>query len=273
MQKPRLEKIGPNEWRFEYPPDSEQYDGKLDEAIELMYGEVDEQAEAILRDIIVQCPLYLDAYHHLAILLDEQGEEEEALRLWQQAVQLGESAFPEGFAEGDNRLEWDWLENRPFLRAYEGLALAYLERGDAETAARMFENLLTWNPNDNQGARALAITAYLAMGRPEKVLGVTRRYESDGIVDTLYGRALAHFQLGHREEAEAALQTAIEQYPLVAKELVKGWHKPPKGMKPDRVTVGGADEAYAYWQYVGRYWRETPGALEFVREGLARHQA
>lgn len=273
MEKTRLEQIDSNEWRFEQPAEFERYDGRLDEAIELMYGEADERAEAILRDIIAQCPEYLDAYHHLAIVLDEQGQDEEALRLWEQAVEIGESAFPEGFAEGDNRLEWRWLENRPFLRAYNGLALAYFERGDAETAARMFEQLLVWDPTDSQGARALAIAAYLSQKRPEKVLEVTRRYEGDNIVDTLYGRVLAHLQLGQREQARDALQTAIEKYPLVAKELAKPWHKPPKGMKPDMVTVGGADEAYAYWQYVGRYWRETPGALDFVREELARLQA
>ena len=39
------------------------------------------------------------------------------------------------------------------------------------------------------------------------------------------------------------------------------------------ITVGGADEAYEYWQRMGKYWKETEGAPEFLSEVLARFQA
>jgi len=90
----------------------------------------------------------------------------------------------------------------------------------------------------------------------------------DGLEQVMYGRALALYQLGRRAEAEKALSEAVEFLPLVAKELVKSRHRKPKGLRPDRVTVGGADQAYWYWIDQGQYWRNTPGAIEFVRECL-----
>ncbi len=34
----------------------------------------------------------------------------------------------------------------------------------------------------------------------------------------------------------------------------------------DKVTVGGEDEAYYYWQEQGRFWEETEGAKEFLQK-------
>ena len=48
-----------------------------------------------------------------------------------------------------------WLENRPFLRCLHGLALVKYEEGAIEEALRLFQELLSLNPNDNQGVRAM----------------------------------------------------------------------------------------------------------------------
>jgi len=42
-------------------------------------------------------------------------------------------------------------------------------------------------------------------------------------------------------------------------------HRPPKTASPDVVTLGGADEAYYYWEHWGRFWEEDPKALEWLR--------
>ena len=102
----------------------------------------------------------------------------------------------------------------------------------------------------------------------ESVLEVCDKYPDDAMPETLYGRPLAHFQLGKKEEAKEAMKAAIELLPLVAQELVKKSHRKPKCWVPERVTVGGADEAYDYWERSGKYWKETKGAIEFVKECL-----
>jgi len=35
---------------------------------------------------------------------------------------------------------------------------------------------------------------------------------------------------------------------------------------PSVQTMGGADEAYEYWQHSGRFWGETEGALTWVAQ-------
>ncbi len=122
------------------------------------------------------------------------------------------------------------------------------------------------NPNDNQGVRAMAIEALFKLGRFEDALEIAEKYPNDIMSETLYGRALALFKLGQRQEATVALQEAIEYLPLVAKELLKTKHRLPRTARPDMVTVGGADEAYYYWEHSGQFWEEDAEALEWLRE-------
>ena len=84
----------------------------------------------------------------------------------------------------------------------------------------------------------------------------------------VYGGPLALFQLGRLKEAGRALNLAIKHWPLVAAELLKARHRKPQGTNERYVSLGGADQAYWYWRRQGKYWAETPGALEFLRKGL-----
>jgi hypothetical protein len=76
---------------------------------------------------------------------------------------------------------------------------------------------------------------------------------------------LALYQLGRKVEAERALREAVAFLPLVAEEIVKRSHTRPKDLQPGFVTHGGADQAYFYWTDQGKHWKNTPGAVEFVR--------
>jgi hypothetical protein len=86
--------------------------------------------------------------------------------------------------------------------------------------------------------------------------------------EILYGRAIAFFKLGQRKLATAALKKAIEYQPLVGRELLKKRHRLPKSARPDRVTVGGADEAFYYWERWGRIWKGDPEAFEWLKRNL-----
>jgi len=167
-------------------------------------------------------------------------------------------------------LPWPIIDNRPFLRAYHALGLEYLERGEVEQALEIFNTILALNPGDNQGVRALVVDCNLRLNRPGDVLAVCNEYSGDGMEQVVYGRVLALYQLGRKAEAERALRQAIEQLPLVAKELVKERHTPPKGLRPDTMTYGGADQAYYYWTEQGYFWETTPEAIDLVRDCLRK---
>ena len=68
---------------------------------------------------------------------------------------MGLEYLPAAVRSGSGTLPWLMIDNRPFLRAYHGLALKLPKRGKVERALEMFLQLLDWNPNDNQGVREL----------------------------------------------------------------------------------------------------------------------
>jgi hypothetical protein len=81
----------------------------------------------------------------------------------------------------------------------------------------------------------------------------------------VYGRPLALFQVNRVAEAARAFGRAQQIYPRIAEELTKITHVPPEGWQEDRITLGGADQAYAYWKEFSKFWRKTSGALPFAR--------
>lgn len=259
---------GDHLWEFEYPRVVWEVLEVFHQAIDLWeVGDLSE-AEKQYRQLIREYPEFIDVHHHLALVLDETDREEEAFCVWREAVALGLSCFPKDFSIGRDFLLWGMLDNRPFLRAYHGLGIACLERGEAEEALSIFNSILAMNPGDNQGVRGSAIGCCFAVQRPTEALEICDRYPDDGMEHLLYGHVLALYQLKRNPEAESALRLAAASLPLVARELAKARHRRPKDMHYGYITYGGADQAYHYWIEQGRYWKKTPGAIEFVREWL-----
>src|SRR2546422_597890 len=143
-----------HEWTFALPRINLEVDEELYEGIDWLEAGNFERAEAIFRKLIKKYPEHLDAYHHLALAIDQRGDGEQATQIWQKAVDLGLKAFPSHFSMQTERLSWGWLDNRPFLLAYHGLGLKLMQRGETEKAVAVFNNLLSINPEDNLGVRA-----------------------------------------------------------------------------------------------------------------------
>jgi tetratricopeptide (TPR) repeat protein len=264
-----VERAGENEWTFTFPRLTWEVLEEFHEALEYWRAGYLAAAEEEYLLLLEEFPEFSDVHHHLALVLRKTDRRDEAFRVWQETVQMGLDCLPEEFEMRRDTLPWIIVENRPFLRACHGLGLEYLERGETERALSIFEDILAMNPGDNQGVRALAIDCHFRLGRPERVLEVCDQFPDDGMDHVVYGRALALLQLGRQVDAEQALTEAIEWLPLVGKELVKKRHRRPPGLNPDRVTHGGADQAYYYWIDQGQHWN-TPGAIELVRECLKK---
>jgi tetratricopeptide (TPR) repeat protein len=260
---PTLERVGPHEWKF--PESAWEVSERFYTGCELWEAGNTQEAFAVFQDLLQQHPEHLDVRQSLAHFYEAIGQDDRAKALLEEAVALGRRAFPKAFRAGDV-LEWGWLENRPFLRCLCSLGLCYEREGRLEDALAIYRELLSLNPNDNQGARALAVTALFALKRPEDVIEVCAAYPDDGTPEIAYGRALALFQLGRDDEATTALREAIRWSPRVGAELLKTRHRRPKSSIPGYITMGGADEAYEYWQRNGRFWGETEDTLPWVAE-------
>jgi tetratricopeptide (TPR) repeat protein len=265
-----VSKYGEDEWSFDYPRITLEVEERLYEAIELYRSEDSMGAKRRFKGLIKEFPEFIDAYHHLALAMDDLGEPYESFNQVETATEMGLRSLPVNFYFGRDRLPWLSLENRPFLRAYHYYGLKHLSMDEIETALCIFNNILDLNPNDNQGVRALVIQSYLSMKRPLDVLRIVDRFPDDGLADSLYGKILALFQLDRIKKAKKSLKEAAKLLPLVAKEISKKQHRKPKLLNPGFSTFGGEDEAYYFWQANAQNWKDTPGAIEFMREYLSR---
>ena len=260
-----LRQMEKHEWLFTLPRITEEVDDRLEEGIDWIDADP-KYAASIFMTLIDEYPEHMDAYHHLALSLERMGKKEDAFVTWKLAIDTALKFFPAHFSMDQDRLEWGFIQNRPFLRLYHSYGLQLLKRDRVEEALQVFENLLALSPNDNLGARALVVGCHFALDEPDGVLSVCRQYPQDGMEHLVYGKALALFQLGKVKDAGIALGVAIRCYPLIVAELLKTKHRKPKGTNEGHITLGGPDQAYVYWQDHGQYWKETPGAIDFLRK-------
>ena len=258
------------EWCFSEPRCVSRVMEKFDDALESWRVGARTEADRALRAVIKQCPIHIDALHHLALMDDERGLEEEAYWLERAAAMIGLAALGPEWEFSQRKLPWGFLENRPFLRAYHGYALSLMRRQNTVEARGIFENILATNPNDNQGIRYILPELLFQAREPSRVLALCADYPDDIGAAILYGKALALVQLERPAEAQQAMEVAIAHDPLVALELTKKRHAKPISLMSGYITVGGADAAYEYWSHYGKCWDKTPAALELLKDTRQR---
>ena len=119
------------------------------DAAELAEAGDREGARAILMDVLGVDLRCLDAHAHLGNLEFERSPQRARVH-YEIGVRIGEQSLPPGF---DGLLVWGRIYNRPFLRCLHGYGLCLWRLGQGVEAQRVFERILSLNPNDNQGVR------------------------------------------------------------------------------------------------------------------------
>ncbi len=107
------------------------------------------EARRLLMEAVLEAPSCIDAHVHLGYLAFDANPQQ-ALTHYEIAAQIGELSLGADF---DGLLLWGHMNNRPFLRALKGLALCLWRKGDFDQARVIFEQILAFNPPDNQGNR------------------------------------------------------------------------------------------------------------------------
>jgi tetratricopeptide (TPR) repeat protein len=262
----KLSETSDDSWIFS----SDAYSAPLEE---LFYDALDDWhsgdlslAEKKLCATLVQRPSHIDTLHHLSLMYQEMGRELESHVFNMAAVGAGLSAIPNGFAWGKSKIEWGFLENRPFLRAYHTQGLWLLEKGQYTDAIEVFTRILSASPNDNLGVRYLLPECWFALDSPEKVLAHCSQYRDDVGPEIQYSFALALVLLNKTGTAKDVMESAVADLPLVAKELLKKTHKRPASKFSDSITWGGADQAYEYWRRYGKYWVASGKAMQLLND-------
>lgn len=267
----KLVEMEKNNWCFEEDSTfTHEIFERFDQALDIWGKGNDEVAEEMLRSVVAECPHHIDAIYHLSLIYREQGRETEAYICCQAAVGIGLHALPQKFSWKTARMEWLWLENRPFLRAYHSLGVWNLGNARYDEAIGIFRRILSVNPNDNQGVRYLLPYCWFEKNALSRIITHCRKYRDDSTPEILYSEALALACLGRSEEARTALENCVAELPLVGRELLKKRHRRPKSVLEGYISPGGADQAYYYWQSFGKYWSESESALELLRQVMKR---
>lgn len=260
-----LVEVGQDEWRFFDVSITSEIMEEFYDALELRDAGRDREAESVINSVLADCPNHIDALHHLGLWLGEDGETLQSYALCLAAVGIGLHAMPPGFSWADSKLPWSDLDNRPFLRAYHCLGTWRMDQGLWDQAIEIFSRLLQVNPNDNQGARYLLPQCWFEKGDSAAVKEHCRKFPEDPGPEILYSNALALVLSGQEANAQESLAQCVRHLPLVAEELLRSSHPEPDRKYPDRITMGGADEAWEYWREFGAYWERSEKAMDLLR--------
>lgn len=107
------------------------------------------EAYALLMDTLGRDLRVLDAHAGLGNIAFDRSPKL-ALVHYEMGVRIGELSFPGDF---DGLLVWGRVHNCPFLRCMHGYGLCLWRLGDFTAAKAVFERMMSFNPNDNQGVR------------------------------------------------------------------------------------------------------------------------
>lgn len=193
---------------------------------------------------------------------DNLAESAEYYRRAMEAVKrtLGETTFAE--AEGHF---WGILETRPYMHAKMGYAdtLWALER--TGEAIHEYEEMLRFNPNDNQGARYVLLIRYLDVGDIKKAKILLDQFPEDSTW-WLYTEALYWWMAkGDCAAGRKAREAAIKSNGYVLGYFT-GKRRMPKAL-PEFYAWGSVEEAVLYAHEARTTWRTKPGAVEWLQAG------
>lgn len=266
----RLERVGSDEWTFVWPRAAGAAEDLFYEALEEMESGSARKAKTLLQKALGIFPDHIDVLHHLSLLA---GSEEEERALNARAVAAGWQAFPKAFNTEQHRLEWGWLENRPFLRACHAQAMRLLDDGKTDDALVQFRRMLVWNPNDNQGIRSILADQYVHGGKWDQMIALAKKYPGNIDPSMGYGLALALRKNGQIPAAKRQLKKMLKDLPRCARILLEKNPRKPKSEVPGYITFGGQDQAYEFWESQGRAsaWRAAE-TQQWVQQTIAECQ-
>lgn len=277
----RVVRRGKNEWEFEYTAEIQELNNlvykldKLDE--EINEGDEDtiemlsrntSEILAVLEKAVKKQPLFFNGVIRVARDMFSYGEMKRARALMEMSIDAGRALLPVNFKLGKDILIWGMLDNRPFLSLLGDYA-TFVESVDGSLRSiPLYEELIALNPNDNQGMRGLLATAYLKTNKLEELCLLRSKYPTDLVQELSTGNILALYKLGRHDEARKEIKKTSKYSMHVFKEILKTSHVQPE-LTPGRLTVGGEDEAWLYWDAQGNMWMTSPGAREFLKEVLS----
>jgi tetratricopeptide (TPR) repeat protein len=224
---------------------------------------------ALAKKALKLSPYCIDAYN---ILAEDTEDSTKCVELYTQGIEAGKKAFGKKFFRENQGYFWGLIETRPYMRAMEGLADCLWELGDHQKAIETYLEMLRLNPNDNQGVRYILLGWLITESVFEPAEKLLLDYKDDSSAFLLYGAALLYFKQGRKVKARNALKKAMDVNSYIPEFLLNPKKKYIPKSEAERMfggyQKGHPSEAEEYRRWANKVWKETPDALEWLKECL-----
>ncbi len=233
----------------------EQAQDLIFEAYELSKPEGYKKAKEALR----LDPDCIEAYEYLGSV---ETYVEIAINHYKKGIGIGRKLFGGKYLEEHKGKFWGFHETRPFMRCLQQYADCLYMTGNVKGCVAVLEEMITLNPNDNQGARDFLLLYLIEIKEYEKFEKYTKQFKDDSMAFPLFNNALYAFvREGESKTALTKLKAALKSNKFVATKLISG----KKITKlPQIHGFGDENEADFYTHYAQPIWKKTKGALEWL---------
>ncbi|SEJ54212.1 SEC-C motif-containing protein [Bhargavaea ginsengi] len=180
----------------------------------------------------------------LMLLAERTEDPEEQLAILRRAAASAEQQF-----EPDIEIAWGYVPNRQYLRARFRIAVSLWEEGRMEEAFDELYALLRANPGDHQGARYVALSALISLGRLDEAESLIVHYEepdADNAFFAWFRWAIERKRNLLSPAAEGAFRIAEEQNPYTVKYVRNRPERDPYP-KNTAITPRSPEEARLIW--------------------------
>jgi tetratricopeptide (TPR) repeat protein len=226
------------------------------------FNSTQKKGQKLIKKALNLDPDNVDAYNYLAIYSDTV---EEALHLFEKAMQVGRKTLTKETFEKLKGEFWGVTKTRPYMRAKAGFAECLILLGKEELAIKHYKEMIDLNSNDNQGVRYILAPLLVKEKRYREYEELKKKFPEDIGAHLLYTHACyLYIKEGMSKNAIESLIVAYEFNPLVIPYLI-GAKKIPKEL-PDFIGVGDEDEALYCAAESLNMWRQTKGAIEWIEE-------
>jgi hypothetical protein len=206
-----------------------------------------------------------DRYNMLAEVV--ASDLKEAILYYKQGMQAGEHSLGANFFAKNRGHFWGLVETRPYMRSKFGYADCLWADGKTKQAAREFEELLSLNPHDNQGARFPLLAAYFELRLYHKAADLMNQYREEHNASYVYNQVLLEYGQNGLSDFLASLFKEARKANRYVLDYLLGKKKLPDEM-PDYCPPGSPDEAITYVQVYNDIWHQEPRLIQWMQKQI-----
>lgn len=215
--------------------------------------------EKLIQKALSVHPNSPDAY---LLLAEDAYDDSQFGRFLLQAIQAGEKDLGKSFLLKNKGSFWGILETRPYMRAKEVYANYLFEMGETEEALEHAEEMISLNPNDNQGIRYLLLPIYLELEMLEEAQNIISTYDEQS-TNFLFNKVLLEYMShGMTLATKRYIKEANQHNPYVKKFLKNIGNMPD--INDLEFEYGEEFEAVEYVDFHVDLWHFYPELLRIL---------